>query len=87
MTGKLAGRIARQMIATLAMSALLWWLMPLMADRYGGNVVERVWALAVLVGAGLVTFFAVAYGVGAIDKDLLAQLRRKPKAQPVNLSE
>jgi putative peptidoglycan lipid II flippase len=87
MTGKLAGRIARQMIATLAMSALLWWLMPLMADRYGGNVVERVWALTVLVGAGLVTFFAVAYGVGAIDKDLLAQLRRKPKAQPVNLSE
>jgi putative peptidoglycan lipid II flippase len=87
MTGKLAGRIARQVIATLAMSALLWWLMPLMADRYGGNVVERVWALTVLVGAGLVTFFAVAYGVGAIDKDLLAQLRRKPKAQPVNLSE
>lgn len=87
MTGKLAGRIARQIVATLAMSALLLWLMPLMADRYGGNVIERVWSLGVLVGAGIIAFFAVAWLIGAIDKDLLAQLRRKRKAEPVNLSE
>jgi len=87
MTGKLAGRIARQIIATLAMSALLLWLMPLMADRYGGNVIERVWSLAVLVGGGIIAFFAVAWLIGAIDKDLLAQLRRKRKAETVNLSE
>jgi putative peptidoglycan lipid II flippase len=86
-TGKLAGRIARQLVATAAMSALLWWLMPLLADRYGGNVLERVWSLAVLVGAGLVAFFAVAWLVGAIDKDLIGQIRRKRKAEPVNLSE
>ncbi len=86
-TGKLAGRIARQIVATVAMSALLVWLMPLMADRYGGNVIERVWSLAVLVSAGMAAFFAVAYFVGAIDKDLIAQLRRKPKAGPVDLAE
>jgi putative peptidoglycan lipid II flippase len=59
-----------------------------MASRYGGNVFERVWSLAVLVSAGLVVFFAVAWLVGALDKDLVAQLRRKraPK-QPVDLAE
>jgi putative peptidoglycan lipid II flippase len=82
-TGKLAGRIGRQLVATAAMSALLWWLMPLMASRYGGNIVERVWSLAVLVIGGMVVFFAVAWLVGALDKDLLAQFkRRRPSTQP-----
>jgi putative peptidoglycan lipid II flippase len=84
-TGKLAGRIGRQLVATAAMAAVLWWLMPLMASRYGGNVVERVWSLGVLVASGLVVFFAVAWLVGALDKDLIGQLRRRrPKAQPAD---
>jgi putative peptidoglycan lipid II flippase len=88
MTGKLAGRIARQILATAVMSALLLWLMPLMADRYGGNVIERIGSLAVLVGGGGITFFVAAYLFGALDKDLLAQLRRRrPAKEPVNLSE
>ena len=82
-TGKLGGRIGRQLIATAAMSAALWLLMPLMASRYGGNVFERVWSLGVLVASGLIVFFAVAWLVGALDKDLLAQLRRRrSKPQP-----
>jgi putative peptidoglycan lipid II flippase len=87
-TGKLAGRIGRQLIATAAMAAVLWALMPLMASRYGGNVIERDWSLGVLVSAGLVVFFAAAWLVGALDKDLFAQLRRKraPK-RPVDLAE
>ncbi len=79
-SAKLAGRIARQIIATAAMSALLWWLMPQMADRYGGNVLERVWSLGVLVIAGAAVFFVTAYLVGAFDKDLIAQLKRRKKA-------
>ena len=86
-TGKLAGRIARQLVATAAMSALLWWLVPQLSDRFGGNVIERVWSLAVLVGAGGATFFAVAWAIGAIDRDLIAQVKRKRPAEPVNLSE
>jgi putative peptidoglycan lipid II flippase len=87
-TGKLAGRIGRQIVATGAMSAALWWLMPLMASRYGGTVFERLWSLGALVSAGLVVFFAVAWLTGALDKDLIAQLRRRraPK-QPVDLAE
>ena len=86
-TGKLAGRIARQIVATAAMSALLWWLVPQLSDRFGGNVIERVWSLAVLVGSGGATFFAVAWAIGAIDRDLIAQVKRKRPAEPVNLSE
>jgi len=87
-TGKLAGRIGRQIVATGAMSAALWWLMPLMASRYGGTVFERLWSLGALVSAGLVVFFAVAWLTGALDKELIAQLRRRraPK-QPVDLAE
>src|SRR5688572_967826 len=86
-TGKLAGRIARQILATAAMSALLWWMMPLLADRFGGSVIERVWSISLLVAAGGVLFFAVAWVIGAIDRDLIGQLRRKRPAEPVNLSE
>ena len=86
-TAKLAGRIARQIVATAAMSALLWWMMPLLADRFGGNVIDRVWSIVLLVAAGGGAFFAVAWAIGAIDKDLIAQLKRKRPAEPVNLAE
>lgn len=76
-TARLVSRIARQALATGAMVAVLWLLLPLMADRYGGSVIDRVWSLAVLVGAGGFTFFAAAFLFGALDKDLLAQLRRR----------
>ncbi len=71
-------KIARQLIATAAMTAALWWALPLMADRYGGNVIDRIWSLSALVGLGLAMFFGVALLIGALDKDLLGQLRRRP---------
>jgi len=75
------------MVATAAMGAALWFLVPLMADRYGGTVIERVWSLGALVGAGMAVFFVTAWLIGALDKDLIAQLRRKRAAKPVDLSE
>jgi putative peptidoglycan lipid II flippase len=59
------------------MSAALWWAMPLLAAHFGGTVWERVWSLSALVALGMGVFFAVAFLVGALDKDLLAQLRRR----------
>jgi putative peptidoglycan lipid II flippase len=76
-TMPLAGKIARQFVATGVMAAALWWVPPLMGERYGGSVIERVWSLAVLVGLGLAVFFAVAFTIGAVDKQVLAQLRRR----------
>lgn len=80
-TTKLFSRVARQLIATGAMTAVLWYLMPLMADRYAGNLIEKIWSLAVLVGAGGAVFFGVAFAVGALDKDLVGQLRRRKPAR------
>jgi len=76
-TGKLAGRIGRQLIATVAMSAALWFLVPTMTGRYAGGVFDRIWSLSVLVLGGMIVFFGVAWLVGALDKDLLAQMRRR----------
>jgi len=86
MTLKLAGRIARQLVATAAMTAALWWTVPLLAGHYGGSALERAWSLGVLVAIGLVVFFGVAWLVGALDKDLIAQLRRKRRVEPVDLA-
>jgi putative peptidoglycan lipid II flippase len=80
-TPKLISRVARQLLATGAMTGLLWYLMPLMAERYGASLIERVWSLGVLVAAGGTIFFAAAFAFGALDKDLLAQLRRRKPAR------
>ncbi len=87
MTGKLASRIVRQVLATALMAAFLWWLMPHLAGRFGGDVIERIWSLAALVIGGAAVFFVAAFVLGALDKDLVAQLRRRRPAQPVDLSE
>jgi len=80
-TGRLAGRIARQILATAFMALALHLLMPALAGHYGGGIIERVWSLAALVVTGLVVFFGTAWLLGALDKDLLAQLRRRrPRA-------
>lgn len=76
-TAKLAGRIARQLVAVAAMAALLLYMMPLMEPFYGGSAFERVWSLAILVAAGGMVFFAAAFATGALDKDLLAMLTRR----------
>lgn len=88
-TGRLGGKIGRQLVATAAMSAVLWFLVPTMQSRYAGNVIEKLWSLGALVGVGGLVFFGVAFAIGALDKDLLAQLRRRRPAreEPVDLSE
>lgn len=76
-TAKLAGKIARQLVAVAAMAALLLVMMPLLTPYYGGSIFERIGSLAALVLAGGTAFFAVAFLVGALDKDLLAMLTRR----------
>jgi putative peptidoglycan lipid II flippase len=87
-TWKLTGRVARQVAATAAMGVALWLLQPVLAPHFNGHVIERAWALGVLVGAGLVVFFAAAWLLGAIDRDLVAQLRPgRRRATPESASE
>ena len=85
-TAKLAGRIARQLVAVAVMAALLRFMMPLMAPYYGGSALERIWSLAILVGAGGAVFFAAAFATGALDKDLVRMLTRR-RAKPAPTQE
>jgi putative peptidoglycan lipid II flippase len=73
----LAGKVARQLLATAAMTAALWWAMPLMAHMYGGSVIDRVLSLSALVLLGMGVFFVVAFMTGAIDRQVISQLRRR----------
>ena len=81
-TGKLGMRIARQLVATAAMSGVLWWLMDVMFAHFSGSVIERVWSVALLVGAGLAVYGAVGWLVGAVDRDEINRLLRRRKATP-----
>jgi putative peptidoglycan lipid II flippase len=76
-TVPLASKIARQLVATGAMTAALWWAMPPMAHLYGGNVIDRVLSLCALVGLGMGVFFAVAFMTGAINHRIISQFRRR----------
>ncbi len=80
-TARLAGRIARQLAATAAMAAVLWWLTPQLAAHYSGPWLGRVWSLALLVAAGMAVFFVAAFATGAVDRSVLAQLRRRRPAR------
>ncbi|NTZ43153.1 murein biosynthesis integral membrane protein MurJ [Altererythrobacter sp. SALINAS58] len=85
---KLSSRILRQLVATAAMGAVLWLMMGVLAPYFGGSVLERVLSLSALILSGLIVFFGTAFAIGAIDKDLLAQLRRhKKKAGDTPISE
>lgn len=79
-TPRLAGLVARQIVSTAAMGAALYVVMPLLADHYAGNVLERAWSLCALVGLGLIVFFGMAWITGALDRDLIGQLRRRRTA-------
>jgi putative peptidoglycan lipid II flippase len=80
-TTKLFDRVMRQLLATGAMTGVLWYLTPLLADYYDGSMLDRVWSLGALVLAGAAVFFAAAFAIGALDKDLIAQLRRRRPAR------
>jgi len=73
----LAGKVGRQLFATAAMAAALWWVMPLMTHLYGGSVIDRVLSLSALVLLGMGVFFAAAFMTGAINKQVISQLRRR----------
>ena len=87
LTGKLAGRIARQIAATAVMAGVLSFLAPMLESWWQGGAGTRIGALAILVLTGAIAFFAAAFLFGALDKDLIAQLRRRRPPRSVDLAE
>jgi putative peptidoglycan lipid II flippase len=68
------------------MSALLWWLMDVLFDRFSGSVIERIWSLLVLVLGGMAVYGGVGWLVGAVDKKEINLLLRRRKATPESVS-
>ncbi len=73
----LVGRIARQLVAAIAMGAALLFARDLLTGWFSSGLFERLGALLVLVGCSAVVYFGVAFAVGAIDRQRLAVLTKK----------
>jgi len=83
MPGWLVGRVARQLLAALAMAGALYGVKALAGDLFFGGVLERVVGLGALVGIGGLVYFTVAWLIGGIDKEAIATLRRRAKTEEV----
>ncbi|MBK8629776.1 MAG: murein biosynthesis integral membrane protein MurJ [Sphingomonadales bacterium] len=81
LTGGVAFRVTRQLVAALAMGAVLWALQrglgPLLPDSSLGRLIMVV----AIVPVGVLVYFGLGWVIGAIDKDdVLVLLRRKKAA-------
>lgn len=77
--GWLASRLVRQLLAGAAMGAALWVVQGALDGRFAGSTGERLIALAALVGTGGIVYFAVAWVIGAMNRDDILILLRKKK--------
>lgn len=82
--GALFLQLLRQLVAVAAMSGALYFLMRWLAPYFGGSVFDRIWSLALLVGAGAFIYFATGYITGAIDRQRLNLLVRKRRSAEVS---
>ena len=72
------GRLARQLIAALAMAAALYLVREQLEGFFAGSAGRRLIGVGALVGAGGLVYFAVAWTIGAMNRDdILILLRRK----------
>ena len=77
MPGWLVGRVVKQMIAALIMAGALVAIRETLESWFFGGFLERAVALMVLVGVGGLVYFAIAFLIGAVDREAIASLRRR----------
>ena len=73
----LVSRVARQLVAAVAMGGALYAIRFALGDLFFGGVGERVVGLGLLVGTGALVYFGVAFLIGGVDRQAIASLRRK----------
>ncbi len=78
--GPLASRLVRQLLAALAMAAVLLLLRQALSPFFFGSTLERLAGVGALVGAGIAVYFAVAWTIGGMNRDDLADLVKRGKA-------
>ena len=76
------GRLARQIVAAVAMAGVLILLQRLLGGLFLGSALERIAGVGALVGAGIAVYFGVAWVIGGMNKQDLQELvsRKKPAA-------
>ena len=77
MPGWLISRVAKQLIAAVAMAAALYAVRSVAGEMFFGSLIERAVGLGALVGIGGLVYFSVAWLIGGIDRQAIATLRRK----------
>jgi putative peptidoglycan lipid II flippase len=75
-------RLIRQIIAGTAMGVVILLAVHFLDGAYGGSTVERVLALAALVGPAMIVYFGLGWVIGAVDKDDIKTLFRRKSATP-----
>ena len=70
-------RLMRQLLAAGAMGLALWFARDLLSDYFAAGVLARLFALFALVAAAAIVYFAVAFAVGALDKQRILALTKK----------
>ena len=76
--GWLAARLAKQLLAAVAMGAVIWLVGGLLDNYFAGSVGQRLLGTFALIGAGSLVYFTLAWVTGGMDKDdVLLLLRRK----------
>ncbi len=78
--GWLASRIARQLVAGVAMAAFLWGIRIVLGSWFASDsFLQRLVGVAALVGGGMAVYFPLAYILGGIDREALKTLLRRKK--------
>ena len=79
--GWLWSRLFRQLIAAAAMAIALYFVREQLEPFFAGSAGRRLVGVAALVSAGGIVYFAVAWTIGAMNRDdILILLRRKKAA-------
>lgn len=78
--GLLVSRLVRQIVAAAAMAAVLYLVKDQLSGFFAGSTGERLIGVAALVSAGGGVYFALAWVIGAMNKEDLALLLRRRKA-------
>ncbi|HYD37392.1 MAG TPA: lipid II flippase MurJ, partial [Allosphingosinicella sp.] len=74
------GRLARQLIAALAMAAALYLVREQLEGFFAASAGRRLLAVAALVSVGGLVYFAIAWAIGAMNRDDVLILLRRKKA-------
>ncbi|APE29269.1 murein biosynthesis integral membrane protein MurJ [Aurantiacibacter gangjinensis] len=68
----LLGRLARQLLAAIAMGAALYYTRDLLTPLYDAGVLEQLAALAALVACAVIVYFGAAFALGAVSRQRIA---------------